>query len=269
MAPRTKIVATHAGLILFCAVILLPLLWVLRTSLVPETMAYAPALLPALTWDNYAALLAGGTFPRALGNSLTAAGVSTLLALPFAAGAGYAFARYGFGGALGRFAMLATQMLPPVALVLPTFALFRVVGLTNSLPGLILVYAGLNLPFMTWILMGFFEGVPEDIEAAARIDGGTAWGAFRHVVLPLSLPGIATAATLGFILAWNEFLFALVLSGPGTATLPVMLAGLQSSNGVRIAQVAAAVVLAVLPMAVLSRFVQRFLVRGLTYGGVK
>ncbi|RVB43715.1 carbohydrate ABC transporter permease, partial [Mesorhizobium sp. M7A.F.Ca.CA.002.03.1.1] len=161
------------------------------------------------------------------------------------------------------------QMLPPVALVLPTFTLFRSLELSNSLTGLIIVYAALNLPFLTWILMGFFEGIPVDLEWAAMTDGATAWGAFWRIVLPVSMPGIAAAGVLGFILAWNEFLFALVLSGPKTATIPVALAALQTSNGVQIAKVSAGVVLAILPLVVASRFIQRFIVQGLTFGSVK
>ncbi len=153
--------------------------------------------------------------------------------------------------------------------MLPAFALLRTVGLTNSLTGLIIVYAAVNLPFLIWILMGFFEGIPVDLEWAAQTDGATAWGAFWRIVLPVSLPGIAAAGVLGFILTWNEFLFALVLSGPQTATVPVALASLQTSNGVQIAKVSAGVVLAVLPLVIASRFIQRFIVQGLTFGSVK
>jgi multiple sugar transport system permease protein len=100
-------------------------------------------------------------------------------------------------------------------------------------------------------------------------DGATAWGAFWRIVLPVSLPGMAAAGVLGFILSWNEFLFALVLSGPATQTIPVALASLQTSNGVQIGNVAAGVILAILPLVVASRFIQRFIVEGLTYGSVK
>jgi len=259
----------HAGLVLFCVYILAPPLWVLRTSLVPERLAYSGALLPAFTFENYAALFARNAFARSYANSLVAALGATLLALPFGAMTGYAFARYRTGGHAGRFLLLATQMLPPVALVLPAFTLFRSVGLTNSVLGLVIAYGALNLPFLTWILMSFFEGIPDDMEGAAMTDGATVWGAFWRILLPMSLPGLAAAAVLGFILAWNEFLFALVLTGPTTATIPVTLAALQSSNGVEIARISAGVVLAVLPLAIASRFVQRYIVQGLTFGSIK
>ncbi|MCQ8871803.1 carbohydrate ABC transporter permease [Mesorhizobium sp. LMG17149] len=258
----------HFGLIVVCAIVLLPPLWVLRTSFVPEQLSYSNELMPAFTTDNYSALLSS-RFGQSYLNSLIVALGSVLLALPFAATTGYAFARFRTGGRWARFAVLATQMLPPVALVLPTFTLFRSLELSNSLTGLIIVYAALNLPFLTWILMGFFEGIPVDLEWAAMTDGATAWGAFWRIVLPVSMPGIAAAGVLGFILAWNEFLFALVLSGPKTATIPVALAALQTSNGVQIAKVSAGVVLAILPLVVASRFIQRFIVQGLTFGSVK
>ena len=182
---------------------------------------------------------------------------------------GFAFARFRTGGQISRFIVLATQMLPPVAIVLPVFALFRLAGLTNSVTGLVIAYAAINLPFLTWILMGFFEGVPVELEWAAMTDGATAWGAFWRIVVPVSLPGLAAASVLGFILAWNEFLFALILTGPTTATIPVALSALQSQNGVQIAEVSAGVVLGVAPLLVASRFVQRYLVRGLTFGAIK
>jgi multiple sugar transport system permease protein len=259
----------HLGLIVVSVVVLAPPLWVLRTSLVPESLSYSTDLLPTVTLKNYASLFANNRFGGYYLNSLIVSLGSVLLALPFAATTGYAFARFRTGGGVARFVVLATQMLPPVAIVLPVFTFFRTVGLTNSVPGLMIAYAALNLPFLTWILMGFFDGIPVDLEWAAMCDGATAWGAFWRIVLPVSLPGIAAAGVLGFILAWNEFLFALVLTGPSTATVPVALAALQTSNGVQIAKVSAGVVLAVLPLVVASRFIQRFIVQGLTFGSVK
>lgn len=262
-------IGLHVGLVLVSLVILAPPLWALRVSLLPETQSYSTALMPGFTLDNYVGLFETTRFGRAYVNSLIVALGSVVLALPFAAATGYAFARFRSGGALARFVVLATQMLPAVALVLPAFAILRGVGLTNSLTGLTLVYAALNLPFLTWILMGFFEGVPVDMEWAAQTDGATAWGAFWRITLPLAAPGLAAAGVLGFILSWNEFLFALVLSGPQTATVPVALAALQTSNGVQIAKVAAGVTLAILPLVIASRFIQRFIIQGLTFGGVK
>lgn len=265
----TRTIGLHAGLILASLAILLPVFWVVRTSLVPESMAYSSDVFPQFTWDNFRKLIDNNNFLRHYGNSLIVATGSVVIAMPFAAATGYAFARFKTGGKAARFIMLATQMLPAVALVLPAFTVLRSVGLANSLFGLTLVYAALNLPFLTWILMGFFEGIPVDLEWAAMTDGANAWGAFWHVVLPVSLPGIAAAGVLGFILSWNEFLFALVLSGPETSTIPVALAALQTSNGVQIGRVSAGIVLAILPLMIASHFIQRYIVKGLTFGAVK
>lgn len=259
----------HAGLWLAVALILLPPLWVLRTSLVPESMAYSTDVFPAFSLENYQGLFGQKRFGTFYFNSIIVSLGSVLLALPFAAAMGYAFARFQTGGRFGRFLVLSLQMLPPVALVLPAFAILRSVELTQSLTGLTIVYAALNIPFLAWILMGFFEGIPVDLEWAAMTDGTTAWGAFWRVVLPVSLPGLAAAGVLGFILSWNEFLFALVLTGSKTATIPVALASLQTSNGIQIGKVSAGVVLAILPLIIASRFIQRFIVQGLTFGSVK
>lgn len=261
-------IGVHVGLVVVSLVILLPLLWVLRVSLEPPSMSYSTQLLPPVSVENYHALLAGH-FGHSYINSLIVAIGSIIVALPFAACTGYAFARFSTGGVFARFAVLSTQMLPPIALVLPTFALFRAAGLSDTLVGLVIVYSALNLPFLTWILMSFFKNLPVELEWAAMIDGASPLGAFWRVVIPVSLPGLAAAGVLGFILTWNEFLFALVLSGPETATIPVALASLQTSNGVKIGSVAAGVVLAILPLIIASRFIQRFIVEGLTFGSVK
>lgn len=262
-------IGLHVGLIVACIIVVLPILWILRTSLVPESMAYSSDIFPAFSSENFTSLIGDDDFLTYSANSLIVASCSVLLAMPLAAATGYAFARFKTGGSSARFFMLATQMLPAVALVLPAFAVLRALELTNSLVGLTLVYAALNLPFLTWILMGFFEGIPVDLEWAAMTDGTTAWGAFWYVILPISLPGLAAAGVLGFILSWNEFLFALVLSGPKTATIPVALAALQTSNGVQIGKVSAGIVLAILPLIIASHFIQRYIVKGLTFGGVK
>lgn len=260
---------SHIGLVLACLIVLLPILWVFRTSLVPERASYATAIFPEITLDNYRTLFAEKNFGRNYLNSLIVAALSVVLSMPLAAMTGYAFARFRTGGRFARFATLASQMLPPVALALPVFMLYRVAGLTNSLTGLTLVYAAINLPFLTWILMGFFESIPEDLEGAAMTDGATRWGAFLRVVLPVAAPGIMAAAVLGFILSWNEFLFALILGGSKTATVPVALAALQTSNGVQIAQVSAGVSLAILPLLVAVRFIQKYLVQGLSFDSVR
>ncbi|MEN2983319.1 MAG: carbohydrate ABC transporter permease [Thermus sp.] len=259
----------HALLWAYSLAFLLPLLWTLRSALLPEGLAYAlPPAWGPWTLENFAQVLQG-PLGRAFRNSFLVAGLVVLLGLPLAAGLGYALARHRLGGEPLRFAVLATQMLPPIVLALPLFALFRAVGLSGSLWALVLAYLAFALPFMAWLLLGFFQGLPRELEEAAYVDGASPYQAFFRVVLPLSAPGLFAAGVLGFLLSWNEFLFALLLSGRETQTVPVALSALVTQRGVLFAQVAAGVVLSVIPVALLARTVDRYLVEGLTLGAVK
>lgn len=262
-------VLTHIALILVSLFFLLPLLWILRTALLPENLAYVlPPRWGPLTLNNFVEVLRG-SFGRAMINSLLVASFTVIIGLPLSAMLGYALARYRPGGGAFQFGVLATQMLPPIALALPLFSLFRTYGLTNTIPGIIIAYLAFGLPFMSWMLMGFFESIPRELEEAARVDGATPFGSFLRVVLPVAAPGLFAAGILGFILAWNEFLFVLLLSGQETQTIPVVLAAQITQRGVLFSKVAAGVVLSILPVVVLARVVDRYLVEGLTFGAVK
>jgi multiple sugar transport system permease protein len=259
----------HAVLLLFVLWILLPLLWVLRTSFVPEAQSTSLELQTGFTFENYLKLLVEDRFWRAAANSAMAASLSTLLALPFAATLGYALGRYWSSVQAGRFLILLLQLLPPIALVLPAVALFQISDFTDPMGGLVIAYAALNLPFLTWILTGFFEKVPVELEWAAMADGATAWGAFWRIALPVARPGLMVAALLGFILAWNEFLFALVLTGNDTATIPVALTNLQSRPEMPVAELSAGIVLGILPVLIAAALLRRHLLRGRTFGAVR
>lgn len=264
-----KVVGTHLALLLVSLFFLLPLAWILRTALLPEQLAYVlPPRWGPLTLENFREVVTG-PFGRAMINSLVVASATVVVGLPLAAMLGYALARYRTGGEPLRFGVLATQMLPPIALALPLFSLFRSWGLVNSLVGLVIAYLAFGLPFMSWMLMGFFQGIPRELEESALVDGATTFGAFVRVVVPVSTPGLFAAGVLGFILAWNEFLFVLLLSGQETQTIPVVLAAQITQRGVLFSKVAAGVVLSILPVVVLARVVDRYLVAGLTFGAVK
>lgn len=268
MKRRGNLIA-HGVLVLFCLVIALPLLWTLRTSLVPEAASASVDLKTPFTLENYWKLLVEDGFWRAAANSFAAAALSTLLALPFAATLGYALARYRSSGRAGRFLILLLQLLPPIAIVLPAVALFQVTGLSDPMSGLVISYAAINLPFLTWILIGFFEHVPVELEWAAMADGATAWGAFWRIALPVARPGLAVAALSGFILAWNEYLFALVLTDADTATIPIALTDLQSRAEVPVAELSAGIVLGSLPLLIAVGFLRRHLIRGRTFGAIR
>lgn len=255
----------RVGLWLFSLIFLLPLIWVLLRALSLEGQPFS---LANMTLDNFARLIQG-PFGLGLRNSLWVGAGVVSLGLPLAALLGYALARYNLGGHALRFGVLATQMLPPIVLALPLFALFRVLGLTGSLAGLIIAYLAFALPFMTWLLMGFFRTFPRELEEAAWVDGAGSLYIFIRIVLPLSAPGLFAAGVMGFLLSWNEFLLALLLSGRESQTVPVVLSTFITQRGVLFAQVAAGVVLAVLPVALLARIIDRYLVEGLTLGAVK
>lgn len=265
----TRVILTHAALLVVASFFLLPLAWILRTALLPEELAYVlPPKWGPWTLENFRVII-DGPFGRAMLNSLAVASATVAVGLPIAALLGYALARYRTGGEALRFGVLATQMLPPIAIALPLFSLFRTWGLVNTLPGIVIAYLTIGLPFMSWMLMGFFDGIPRALEEAALVDGATPLSAFVRVVLPVAAPGLFAAGMLGFILAWNEFLFVLLLSGQETQTIPVVLASQITQRGVLFSRVAAGVVLSILPIVVLARVVDRYLVSGLTFGAVK
>lgn len=260
----------HSVLIVFSATILLPLLWLLRVALTDKLTAYKIPpewVTPKLT--NFIEIFTGYPFFNYFLNSLTVAVGATLFALPLATLMAYAFTRYNTGGLTLRLFVLSSQMLPPVILVLPLFTLFLKAAMLNTLPGLIIAHMTISLPFLAWLLVAFFEGEVALLEQAARVDGATRLQAFMRITLPVTAPGILAAGLLAFILSWNEFLFALILSGPQTNTLPVGLSSFQTHRGVDIALLSAATVCAILPVFLLLPFMRKYLIKGLSLGALK
>jgi len=262
---------TYLVLFLFSLFILLPILWTLRTSMLPEVEVYSlpPKFSTPLNLANYRMLLFDMDFMVFLRNSLFISILTTLVSVPIATLGGFAFARYRVGGRALQFAVLGTQMLPGIILVLPIFVVFNKLHLTNSFFGLTLAYMSFNLPFLVWMLIGFFEGIPRELEEAAALDGLSPLKTFFKIIVPVATPGILAAAILSFIFCWNEFLFALILSGGGTMTVPVRLAAMKTKQGILIARLSAGVILAISPMVVISPFVKKYLISGLTLGSVK
>lgn len=260
----------HAVLMLFSGMILLPLLWVVRVSLTDKLTAYKiPPEVGVLGLMNYEAIFLDYPFTTWFANSLVVASVTTAIALPLATALAYVFARWNIGGKWLRIGVLASQMLPPIILVLPLFVVFLSAGLMQSRMALVIAHLTICLPFLSWMLVSFFEGDVARLEEAARVDGATRWQAFLLIAAPVAAPGLLAAGLLGFILSWNEFLFALVLSGPESQTLPVGLAGLETHAGVEIAPLAAATVASLLPVFLLLPFLRKHLIKGLSLGALK
>lgn len=260
----------HAVLVLFSAAILLPLLWLLRVALTDKVSAYRiPPEWGQASLANFVEIFTGYPFFNYFLNSVVVAAGATLVALPLAAAMAYAFARYDTGGLPLRLFVLSSQMLPPVILVLPLFTLFLKASLLHTLPGLVIAHMTISLPFLAWLLVAFFEGDLVLLEQAARVDGASRFQAFLRVTLPVAAPGILAAGLLAFILSWNEFLFALILSGAQTNTLPVGLSSFQTHRGVDIALLSAAAICAIAPVFVLLPFMRRYLIGGLSLGALK
>lgn len=245
-----------------------PLFWQVLTSLWPEAEMTRP-LPHALTFANYAGL--GGSFARAALNSVLVAAGTTALCLAAGASAAFAIAKLDFPGrSLLLAAALAISMFPPIATVSPLYLVLRAAGLRDSLPGLLLPYSTFALPLTLWLLTSWFRELPDNLWRAARVDGCTPWQAFVHVYLPLSTPALATTAILVFIFSWNELLYALsFISTPSKRTIPVAIALFAGEHLEPWGQIAAASVVATLPLALLTFLFQRRIVRGLTAGAVR
>lgn len=198
---------------------------------------------------------------------LWVAGLNLLLSLT----AAYAIAVIEFRGRRATlYTVLATRVIPDIALVVPLFLVIRNLGLINSLGALVVTYLAVTVPFTIFILISYFEGIPRDLYRAARIDGCGHWGALRHVYLPLSLPALVAALMFAFLTSWNEFLFALVLTQNVAAqTLPIVIAGFVMDFTTSFSFVNAAGVIAIIPPVLLAILFQRYIVAGLTAGAVK
>ncbi|WP_254869488.1 carbohydrate ABC transporter permease [Thalassospira lucentensis] len=260
-----------AAFVLFA---LFPLYWLLKVSVTPNDILYTEGvrMWPSrTTWENYTFVLTQSNFPHYFMNSVIVAGTTAAVTTVIAALTGYAFSRFAFRGKVIIVAlMLITQMFPLVMLIAPIFKILAPLGLTDSLTGLIIVYTAFNVPFATFLMQSFFDGIPKDLEEAAMIDGNTRFEAFRAIILPLTLPGVA--ATLGFVFtaAWSELLFALMLvSSESASTFPVGLLSFVSKFSVDFGQMMAAGVLALIPACLFFLLIQRYLVQGLTAGAVK
>jgi len=274
---RTNVIGTVAhrlALLVYVVFALFPLFWLLKVSVTPNKLLYSEGvrMWPSeTTWEHYAFVLRHSAFPTFFMNSLLVAGSTAIVVTLCASLSGYALSRFSFRAKYWIIAlMLLTQMFPLVMLVAPIFKILSPLGLTNSLTGLVIVYSAFNVPFATFLMQSFFDGIPKDLEEAAMIDGATQFVAFRQIILPLTLPGIA--ATLGFVFtaAWSELLFALMLiNNNAAATFPVGLLTFVSKFSVDFGQMMAAGVLALIPAGLFFLLIQRYLVQGLTAGAVK
>ncbi len=265
--------AVHAVLLLFALIGTLPFLWALMTSLKTPAEAFSmpPVLLFKPTPGPYLQLLRDGLFGDYLLNSLVVTAWVTVISVVIGCFGAYALARFsGVGSMIILSASLVLYALPRVAILLPFYEGAQRTGLFDTKLLLIVVMVAVNQPFTLWIFESFFREVPQQLEQAAMIDGCTRLQAFRHVVLPILGPGLATTAIFSALFAYNEFLLPVILGGPDSATMPVMIATYAGSSDVRQWPLfAAAAVTVALPLILLVILCQKFIIRGLFSGAVK
>jgi len=264
----------YTALGFYVAFALFPLYWLLKIAITEEKLIYTEgtALWPsATTLENFRTVIFYSDFMAYFQNSIIVSLGTAAMTTLVATAAGYAFSRFDFRGKrLVIVVMLITQMFPLLMIIAPIYKIVAALGLLNTLTSLIIVYTAFNVPFATFLMQSFFDGIPKDLEEAAMIDGCTRFQALRKVIFPLTLPGLA--ATLGFIFtaAWSELLFALMLiNSNDTMTFPVGLLTFVSKFSVDWGQMMAAGVLALIPSCLFFIFIQRYLVQGLTSGAVK
>jgi multiple sugar transport system permease protein len=267
-------------LIILAIYILAPIVWIGMMSFknkadvisVPPKFSFSPTL------DNYRALFEGGgqgqltgsTFLSYFKNSLIIALGSVTLSVLIGLPAAYALARYRFKFKESlAFTYLSFRFVPEITIILPLYVIYQRIGLYNTYFGLMLVYQLITLPLIVWMMRSYFEEIPIAIEQAARTDGYSWFGAFWKLVLPLAAPGVAASVVLAFIFSWNNFVFGLMLGGQSTQPVTVGLMSFMAYNEVLWGQMAAATMITIVPEIILALLVQRYMIRGLTFGAVK
>jgi ABC-type sugar transport system, permease component len=258
-----------------------PLFWMLMTSFKSygDILVSPPRWVFEPTLNNYVDAFQKADFAHYILNTLTVAALSTAIVIPTSALASYGFARYNVGGGNLMFFILTTRMMPPIAVVLPFFMIFKTLGATDigstlglgldQLGTLVVCYTIFNLPFAIWLMHSFFQDIPTEIEDSARLDGYSRWQVLRKVVLPLAAPGIAVTTIFCILFSWNEFLFASILTRSNAKTITMGVGDFWTQQGVLWGPLSAAAVVCVIPMIVMALILQRYIVRGLTFGAVR
>jgi|TARA_B110000196_G_scaffold318217_1_gene333065 arabinogalactan oligomer/maltooligosaccharide transport system permease protein len=270
LAPKLSALGIHIILLHAVVLVLIPVIWILDIAFSPGN-TLSSALFDQFSTEHFSKILHGESFWIWLRNSIIVSVGTTILGLALAIPAGYAFSRFKFSGREpAMFSFLLVQMFPGIIILVPYFLVMKSLGLLNSWLGLVLAYSVTALPLCVWMLKGFFDTIPKELEEAAILDGCNQAQVFRKVILPLSVPAIAVTALFSFLAAWNEFLLALTFNTSNEMyTLPVGLASMISSTSQAWGDFAAASILVSIPVVLLFILFQRFLIEGLSAGGVK
>jgi multiple sugar transport system permease protein len=269
--PTLDVVRT-VFLIAFLIFVLLPLYWVVVTSIKPTSdyLVVPPVWFPAQpTIVHYTAALFSYRGLQALMNSLIISTASTIFSTIFGTMMAYSLARFNTGGKHLAFWVLSQRFLPPVAVILPIFLLFRGWHLYDTHVGLILAYTFMTLPLTVWMMYAYFRQLPKSLEEAALVDGLSRWQTLWKIAVPLAAPGIVAAAVFAFIAVWTEFFFALILTSRYAFTLPTVFRAFLGFQGAQYGEACALATTSLVPSLILGMLVQRHLVRGLTMGAVR
>jgi multiple sugar transport system permease protein len=266
-----KTFAKYLALVAVLAFFMTPIVWTVITALKPTELISSHPIVWIFkpTLDHFRVIFLQNNILNPLLNSTIIAVVSTLGVLVTAAPASYALSRFRvpFGAQIASY-FLSARMAPPVTVVLPLFLLFRSFNLIDTHAALISAYVAVNMPFAVWMLKGFFDEIPKELDEAALLDGCSRFHAFVRIVLPLTAPGLAATAIISFIFSWNEFLFAILLTNYHARTLPVAASAMMTDRMVLWGELCATAIVIYLPVVIFALVVRKYLIKGFTFGAV-
>jgi multiple sugar transport system permease protein len=252
--------------------VIVPVLWFILVSLQAPTRIATQSPFSDFRFSllNYVNVFTRLRYLRYFANSLIISVVATAVTLVIGSLASYSFSRLRnrVTDQLSYW-ILSTRMLPPIAVIIPIYLLMSSLGLLDTFLGMIIVYMTISLPYSVWMLKSFFDEIPRELDEAAMVDGCSKIRILSRIVVPIAIPGIISTGVFNFILLWSEFLFALIITSIGTKTLPVAIAAFITDKGIEWSNMAAAGSVLIVPLAVMFYFIQRFLIRGLTFGVIK
>jgi multiple sugar transport system permease protein len=261
--------AYYVAVYLILFAVIFPFLWMVLSSFKMQSQMLNLKYLFKFdaTSKNYRDLFSNYNFFRPILNSFIIALISTGLSLVLALPASYGIARFGMKKT--SLMLLVVRMIPAITFLVPWFVIFTFIGIVDTHFGLILAHMVVALPFIIWIMVPFFESLPKELEESAAVDGSTRFNSFLKIILPISGPGIVTSAILSFVFSWNNFMFGIILSGRNTKTLPVAIYGFISYTDINWGGLMAGSVVVTIPVIIISLFLQKYIIKGLTAGAVK
>ncbi len=258
---------------LIVVVYVFPYAFLVSTSLKPpaDALAIPPTILPQrISLENYSNIATFPSVRQSFANSLTIALLSTLITISLSVPAAYAVARFAsMAGKIFLIAVLITRLIPPVSVGIPLFAIMRSLGLTDTHIGVALAHSTISVPLAIWLLASFMEGIPHELEEAARVDGCSRFGALFRIIIPVAAGGIAVTSVFVFLASWNEFLFALLLSSTSVKTAPIAIAEFRTQYGIQWGTMTSLSVVFSFPVIIFSLLMQKRIVAGMTMGAVK